>query len=355
MYRTPLRGARGAPLAVLLAIGLICPCPSRVAAEWVWTPETGLFNPDSKVVSTAEELLALADKAFEKLRFADAARVYQILIKAYPESPEAKASQLKLLDAQVLAQNYKKALATANRILAGDADTETINRVVERKHDIGRAYLTGAAPVYFLGIKLSGESYGVTILEDLVRKYPYQASTDTVLYSIGEYYFGEREFEEAEQVYRSLITDFPESAWVELAEYQIGESAFRRLKGVEYDLAPLKQAENSFERYVARFPGGEKVEAARERLQEIDRLRADRLFRVASFYVKDQHPKAAIYSLERILKDHPQAPVRESAEQLLREIKDRRARAARAGQAEEPSEDEKRNDARGEGSGANGD
>ena len=79
------------------------------------------------------------------------------------------------------------------------------------------------------------------------------------LFHVAGYYFRKSRFQEAELIYERLIRDYPKSEWAGIAEYQIGNSALHRLKGVEYDFSPVDTAERRLRRYLLRFAGGTRV------------------------------------------------------------------------------------------------
>ena len=300
-------------LLALLGALLVSP----VEAGWVWTAKDGWRNTNWEELSTPPELLLQSEKAFEKGAYADAIEGFERLISAYPNSDEAKKGYLKLYEAQYLVKNYADSLATIEALLAAGTDTDTKNRLVQRKFDIGMRYLEGTKRSLF-GIPVSGKSYGIRILKEVADQHPFQSISDDALYHVALTYFEDEEYEAASAIYERLVRVYPKSEWAGNAEYQIGESALRRLKGVEYDFALVDEAERRFQRYIQRFPRGGKQMAAQKRLQEIDALRAEKLLSIARFYLKEKRPKAARYYLQKVWSNHPDAPAAREARRLLR-------------------------------------
>ncbi len=317
--RRRLGAAAAFAVTFLLALG----APS-LEAGWVWTPERGWFNPSRAVPTTPAELMQAAEEAFAHGSYRHAARGFRQLIDDFPSATERPAAYLRLLEAQVLDEEYEDALDTIEEILGGTPDADTIARVLQKKYDIGVAYLTGT-PTYFLGIAFSAHSKGVKILDSIVTRFPYQPYADDALYQIGGYYFREGEFDDADVAYKRLLDEYPQSEWVGLTEFQLGESEFRRFKGVEYDLTPLEGAERWYQRYRLRRAGGERATDAERRLREIYEIRAARHVRVARYYAREKEWKSARYHLERVLRDHTDAAVAHEAAELLRDVNRRLA------------------------------
>ncbi len=290
---------------------------TSLGAGWVWTKETGWYNPARAVQSTPEELFKQAGNAFESKNYPDAARGYRLLLEFYPDSPQSAPAYGQLLEAQFFSKQFDEALTTIDEILARGPDAETISHVVRRKYEIGAAFLTGT-PRRFMGFPVSAERYAVEVLTSLVERFPYQRYSDDALFHIASYYIGKADFQKAELVYQRLIRDYPQSEWAGIAEYQIGLAALLRLKGVEYDFAPVDEAERRFGGYLRRYPRGDKAREARRGLETINRLRAERLLGIATFYLREEKPRAARQHLRRILEDHPDAPVAGRARELLK-------------------------------------
>lgn len=321
----------GWSLGMALAWLLVSPClggpVSSVRAEWVWTAGTGWYNARAAVQSTAEELLAGARQAFEARSYADAAHGCRLLLVLYPSS-EHRAAALELqLEAQYLQRDFDGALETIDRILAGQPDADTLQRVIYRKYEIGTSYLTGTRR-RFLGIPYSGGSYGAELLDSIVQRYPYLHFSDDALVQVAAYYFRRGRYEEAEFIYERLLREYPKSEWAGLAEYQIGNAALRRLKGVEYDLAPLAKAREHFRRYLRDHPGGDRVEEAQRALAEIDRLTAERLYRIGVFYLRERQQRAGVFYLQKVHRDHPHTEAAAQALERLRTLEPESVRGA---------------------------
>lgn len=317
----PARSGRKSRL--LLAIACLCAmsstAPSPTLAGWVWTPEGGWRNPSRDVEATAPELLDNSRRAFESREYRDAAVGLKILLRTYPNSPEAPAALRLLLDAQFLARDYESALLTIEALLKQRPDADAVAQIVWRKYEIGSAFLAGRKRS-FLGIRYSGGSFGVEILDSIVERFPFLPFSDDALFHVGGFYFRREKFDEAELIYERLIREYPESEWLGLAAFQISASALRRLKGAEYDIEPLDKAELYLLRYQRTFPDGEKADQVASELRRIDALRGERLLGIAEFYLRHGKARPAQIYLQKIIRDHPTTEAAVSARALSRSL-----------------------------------
>ncbi|MCA8960940.1 MAG: outer membrane protein assembly factor BamD [Planctomycetes bacterium] len=313
--RDPTRRFRSAILAVPTLVGT----GTRADPAWRRDTEQGWTNADRAIPSTPERLLAESDEAFAAERYDEAALGYRLLIDSHPSAEQVPRAYVQLMESRFRSKDYDECLEVIDAILARKPDAETVSLVIRRKYEIGTAYLAGARRRVF-GISVSAEDEGISVLDSLVERFPYQPYSDDALYHIGAHFQNREQYLDAEVVYERLIRDYPQSDWASLAEYQIGASALSRLKGVEYDFAPVDEAERRFRRYLRLHPGGDRAEAADRGLTTVSRLRAEKLFGIAQFYQREGKPTAVRTYLQRLLRDHPEAPVADKARDLLRKI-----------------------------------
>ena len=286
-------------------------------AGWVWTAETGWYNPAKSIPTTPADLLVQAETAFAAKAYGDAAVGYRRLLILFPKAPETSQAALQLLESQYRGEDLSGALETIEAILAQNPDSQTIVRVVKRKYDIGYAYLNGAKRS-FLWFSMSGKRAGIRTLQSIADRYPFQPFSDDALFHLAGSYFDDERYEEAELVYERLVGVYRQSEWAGIAEYQIGETTLRRQKGAEYDFSLVDKAQRSFELYRTRYPGGDKREEADRQLRRISEMRAEKMLGIAKFYLREDRHKAANYYLQRILTSHPESAAATAANELLK-------------------------------------
>lgn len=322
----PLHGAVF-PLSLALALvasALVAGCAGGPPEE---TPEPELevggpvetppIDPASIPTQELADRLREADQALRDRRYDRAIELYERLLEAFPRTtPTVETIRASLLEAQFLARDYDAALATSEQILEGEPSAATIQRVLERRYEIGLSFLNGATR-RVLGLSVSAEGKGLEILDGLVEKYPFQPFADDAIYHIANFYLRRQDYAEAEQLFQRLLRDYPTSPWAAMAEYRIGEASLKRLKGVEYDLGTLESAARRFQRYLKLNPAGDQAAQARKNLAEIEDLRAKRWLKIAEFYLTFDKEEAARVYLRKIRENHPQTEEGRRAAELL--------------------------------------
>jgi len=273
------------------------------------------------------DLLIQARDALEEGRHADAVTLYEdsLEIALYGDDrtptpgPLLARIRLGLAESLRAVRNNAEALRVTEEIFDSDPGSGTLQRTLEIRYEIGIAYLNGATR-RLLGLEVSAERKGLNVLSDLVERYPFQPFSDDAIYHCASWYLKDKQPKEAERLFGRLLREYPNSSWAAPAQILIADAFLSQIKGVEYDLGPLSDAERHYRRYLRLYPNQDDAQRARSALQEIQILRARRRLLVANFYIRvDKLESARIY-LEKIILEVPASKEALQAEQMLREI-----------------------------------
>jgi outer membrane assembly lipoprotein YfiO len=199
-------------------------------------------------------------------------------------------------------KRHEEALECYAAIPSQRPSVELLKRSLERRYQLGLDFLQGNAHRYFLGIiPYTSSAFGVKVLDDLVREFPFESFSADALYSIASHYFRQEEWEECRPVYERLIEKYPTSELTPPAHFQLGKAVYSTVKGYRYDLRPLAEARRYFERFLERRPVGAEAEEARRYIRELRQMEAQHELYVARFYLgndcrrgADIHLRAAV-------------------------------------------------------------
>ena len=222
---------------------------------------------------------------------------------------------------------YDKAYPYYLEVLKKNPREEILKIALSRIYDIGRAFLDGRAKRSFLGISYRSPSHGVEILlgeEGLVTLYPFLIASESALMEVAKYYFAHREYAEAEQVYERLVHDYPQSTWLETAEYELALSVYRQVRGVDYDQEALRKARSRFNLYLNHHPRGGQVEEARRFLREIAEMESQHDLKIAKYYLRESQPRAAMLYLRSVIFTNPKTDAAREAREIYENMEKRR-------------------------------
>ena len=247
-------------------------------------------------------------RAMEEGKFEKAEEIFASVAEKAGRSPEAAEALFERGEALRAMGEDEEALESYEAVLQRRPRLELLKRTLDRKYQLGLDFLQGNASRYFLGIiPYTSSAFGVKILDDLVREFPFESFSDDALYSIANYYFREEEWEEARPVYERLIESYPKSEWVPPAYFQLGKAIFNGIKGFRYDPTPIVKARWHFERFLGMRRVGPEAEEARSYIQRLREMEARYELTVGRFYRLNDSPKGAAIHFEAAVKIGRQA------------------------------------------------
>ncbi|MBL8733154.1 MAG: outer membrane protein assembly factor BamD [Planctomycetes bacterium] len=139
-----------------------------------------------------------------------------------------------------------------------------------------------------------------TVLEHLITRYPETAQLADALRLLGDMAFADTDYELAQQRYRDLMLDRPESEWVGYAQYKYAMCLVQSLEGPDYDLERMQQATRELRDFLATKPENpEFVRTAQESIQRITDWRLQRHLDTAAFYATVGSTAGRLHHLEQ--------------------------------------------------------
>jgi TolA-binding protein len=222
-------------------------------------------------------------------------------------------------DYTLAVQSYRDAYKT------GRADETLLNRSFQRIYEIGLDYLSGRAGQSFLFsfIRTKGPSEGIDILigeGGLVTQYPYLPFADDALREIARYQYAEEAWDEAERLYRRVVTEYPGREWTEEAQFQLAMSVHKQIRGIAYEQKRILDAERQFRRYLEECPRGKQAEEAREKLREIAEMLGESSLEKAKFYLRESQPEAARLYLKVVLERYTTTVAAKEAREIMGQL-----------------------------------
>ena len=130
---------------------------------------------------------------------------------------------------------------------------------------------------------------------------------------IAEAYYRAERYVEAATAYEDFLKQHPDHERTEEALYRLGMSYYQQILSADRDQTATRNALVTFQTVIKRFPQSTHLQEARDYAARCrDRLAEHELY-VGRFYLRTNHPAAAIPRLQGLLKDYPNANDRDAA------------------------------------------
>jgi outer membrane protein assembly factor BamD len=143
----------------------------------------------------------------------------------------------------------------------------------------------------------------------IVDAFPQSQYAPDARISLGDAYFnegGDANYILAVSAYRDFVTLYPSHPKADYAQFQTGESYFRRRHGPDRDQTPTLEALNEFDRLLEAYPGSPLVEEAKQRIRDCRQSLARAEFLAGYFYQRTRKAcRSAIARYEGILSEFP--------------------------------------------------
>jgi len=277
---------------------------SQAYAYWIWTPETRKWlNPKYSVKETPKAQLEFARGFLEKGQYKKANNEFQKLINYYPKAAEAAEAQYYMGESlEKLGEPYQ-AFKSYQKVIEKYPFSERITEIIEREFKIGEMLLEQKTSVWQ---HLSGYEYPVVeVFRAVIENAPYSKFAPASYYNIGLFLEELGGYPEAKVEFDKIVTEYPQSDWVDKAKYQIALCEYRASLKPDYDQTNSKSATEKFEEILKSNPDTELSKKAKATVSELKNKDAESNFIIAKYYEKRKLIDSAKIYYRYIIENYP--------------------------------------------------
>jgi len=146
-------------------------------------------------------------------------------------------------------------------------------------------------------------------LQTLLNTYPDSQYQMKAKLAIGDSWYkegGTAALTQAEQEYKDFITFFPNAPEAAEAQMRVGDIYFRQMDKPDRDYAKAVHAEEEYRLMLQQFPESTLVPQAKQRLREVQEVMATREASIAAFYATRVNYPATIARYQTVVDTYPQ-------------------------------------------------
>lgn len=290
---------------------------SPAQAYWIWTPKTGKFiNPKTMAKPTPKEQFDFAKGLYEEKKYEDAKREFKKLLKAFPKSFEASEGQYYLGLTEEAQGNLYEAFLAYQKVIDKYPFSERIQEINEREYKIAEIFMSGEKRKA-LGVALPVENPAIEILTKVIENSTYGPFAPKAQYKLGLVLKGLLRYYEAEDAFNKVISNYPNSEWVEPATFQIAECRAAVSRGPDYDQGAMQEAKEKFEEFVKEHPEAALSSKAQESISQLKEKEAQASYNIGLFYEKQKAHEAAKIYYNHTIDNYPDSPWAGKAQERL--------------------------------------
>ncbi len=122
--------------------------------------------------------------------------------------------------------------------------------------------------------------------------------------ALGDAYFSKKDYEDAIETYQEFLRLHPRNRRSDWAQFQIGMSHFRQMRGKDRSQEPTDRALAAFELLLRNYPRSTLVGEAKEKIVMCRRRLAEHELYVAHYYFRTDGFEAAIPRFKKVFNDY---------------------------------------------------
>jgi outer membrane protein assembly factor BamD len=317
-------------LAPVLLIATVLAClPGRLAAELVWSPQTGwrieggafagIAGPEGR---NALDIMNKARFAEQKGKSKTAISNYVKVAKKYPNSiyaPEAlyRAGKLRLSRRQ-----YYDAFGAFQELIGRYPNHKRFSEVIGLQYRIASDLLDGVRPrIWGIFPGPKGQATGIGYFEVILSSAPYSDYAPLCLMNIARGHQLRKETDQAIDALDRLINNYPQSLLTADAYFKLAQTHASLVEGPYYDQASTKEAVTYYEDFMILFPNDVNIAKAAKGLDDMKRMLAESKMKIADFYFykRDNYLAARVFYNEAIT-SYPDSDVAKRAKVQLARV-----------------------------------
>jgi len=289
---------------------------------WIWSPKTQKWkNPKYSALATPFLQYKSAVRYFEKDEYKDAYREFKKLLVHYPDSREAAEAQYYLALCLEKFDKPYEAFLEYKKLIDTYPNSQRINEVVEREYSIGEYYLNREHKKW-LGISFYDfvEHPSIEIFQTIVNKVPYSEYAPRAQYKTGIILMQLGRYDEARDAFQKTIDNYSDSEWATPAKYQLAIATSKAFPGADYDSSYLKEATERLDEFIKEHPDAQISSTAQDQLKELRNREAKKAFDTALFYENQDQYRSAVIYLNKVVSVYPDSDYYDSALEKTQEL-----------------------------------
>jgi outer membrane protein assembly factor BamD len=168
-----------------------------------------------------------------------------------------------------------------------------------------------AEEAYDIGVAaMASEDYYVAIeaFRRVSEAHPLAPEADDALLGLADAHREIREYALAENEYRRLVDEYPDSPLVPEAEYKLGLTFYEQSLPASLDQAMTRTALRQLNRFLATYPSSDFVDEARGLVSELRSRLAEKLYLSAELYLSLDDTEAAGIYFQQVADEYPDTP-----------------------------------------------
>ena len=277
----------------------------------------GLSFADEGLESKAEREFSGIEESFDsgEIGFSKAIRRYRRLIKRYPNARVSAGAQYTIGELFEKLEKEEEAVAAYTVVLDNYPKSEYFLPATDDLYRIGCDLFKSGLE----GFLVNTYEKSLKVFNKLLEVDPYSEYAGEIRYKAGVCSMKLGDYIGADSEFQRVIRDYRKEPWLEKALYQLGVCYFRQSLSAERDQSMTDKAIEEFLRFREKYPEGDLINGADEKLRILKERKARSLYLTCLFYWKQKQETASLFYFRELVRCYPDSEWADAARDLVKE------------------------------------
>lgn len=312
-------------VAFAVLLGVMLSAAPVAHAQWVWTPQTGRWvNAKKLPKETAELQIEYTRSLMVDGEYKKALRETQKFQEFYGDAPEADQNQFLRGEIKLAMGDYMDAAREFQQVISAYPESDLFDDVIEKQYEIGdRFYALGEKRLSddewykFRFFRKKPFKQAIEVYSMVIENQPFTAAAAEAQYKVGLCHYTREEYQEAAFEYRRVIEDYAGSDWVDEAAYGLAMCYYEQSLPPEYDQSPSYLTVDAIESFKERYPNDSRVAELEPKSAEMIENIAAQRYQTAQFYERRRMFESARIYYELVVEQFPGTDAAGKAQEWL--------------------------------------
>lgn len=191
-------------------------------------------------------------------------------------------------------------------------------KTVEREYEIGNSFYHGKRdPALSWMPWLRDKNHAIEMYEAVLKHAPFAKFAPELRLRLASLYLDTDRIDEAAKTFRDITKMYPKAEEEKFAYFELANILIQLAERGDGDGSYGCQAQETLRTVLEKYPNDPELDWVKETLEKADKIAAERLYGLASFYNRQKKNEAAVRYLHELLTKYPDAQITTEAEKLL--------------------------------------
>lgn len=240
--------------------------------------------------------------------------------KLHKKAPDRDRCILLLADCFFQSDNRIKSFYYCDELMDEYPSSQYFQAALQKQFDIASAYLSGYDRMFLFFRILDTSDEGIEMMYRIQQRAPGSPLAEKALLKTADFYFEDKQFDLAADVYNTYVHNYPHSPQVPHAKLRAAFASLEQFRNVKYDATAIMDARAQLLDIEKQYPDLAAEENIPAFIEQIDSAFARKLWETAKYYERVHQPRGAIFEYRCLAERYPHSPEGVAARQRLRQF-----------------------------------